>query len=126
MQEYKVTVDSQGTVHWRDLKTDKIHRVDGPAIEYADGSKEWYVNGKRDRADGPAVEWASGAKFWFVNGERHRTDGPAIEWAGGYKSWFLNGVRYTESEFNAKINSGSCEGKEIEIDGVTYTLKVKE
>ena len=22
------------------------HRTDGPAIEHADGSKEWYINGK--------------------------------------------------------------------------------
>lgn len=22
-----------------------LHRIDGPAIEHADGSKEWYLNG---------------------------------------------------------------------------------
>jgi len=25
---------------------DKLHREDGPAIEYANGDKEWYLNGK--------------------------------------------------------------------------------
>lgn len=25
----------------------KIHRQDGPAIEYTDGIKEWYINGER-------------------------------------------------------------------------------
>ena len=25
---------------------DKLHRLDGPAIEYTDGYKEWYVNGE--------------------------------------------------------------------------------
>jgi hypothetical protein len=24
---------------------DQLHRVDGPAIEHADGNKEWYHNG---------------------------------------------------------------------------------
>ena len=31
--------------HW--YKNDKRHREDGPAIEDADGSKEWYKNGKK-------------------------------------------------------------------------------
>lgn len=38
-----------------------LHREDGPAIEYPDGSKEWYVNGVRTK-----VEWADGGtKFWW-------------------------------------------------------------
>ena len=24
----------------------KLHREDGPAVEWVDGSKEWYINGK--------------------------------------------------------------------------------
>ena len=35
--------------------------------------------------------WADGAKQWFLNGKFHREDGPAIEWSGGTKSWYLNG-----------------------------------
>ena len=126
MQEYKVTVDSQGTVRWYDLKTDLLHRVDGPAAEWSNGDKFWYINGKLHREDGPAVEWSNGNKHWYINGKHHREDGPAVEFANGSKSWFLNGVRYSESEFNAKMNPSSCEGREIEIDGVTYTLKAKE
>jgi hypothetical protein len=36
---------------------DKLHRTDGPAIEYAlmDG-KDYYFEGKRHRTDGPAIE----------------------------------------------------------------------
>lgn len=26
-----------------------LHREDGPAIEYPDGCKEWFINGKRHR-----------------------------------------------------------------------------
>lgn len=43
---------------------------DAPAVEYADGSKEWYQNGKLHREDGPAVEYANGGKEWYRNGER--------------------------------------------------------
>jgi hypothetical protein len=46
-----------------------LHRDDGPAIEYANGSKYWYQNGKLHRDDGPAVEYADGSKDWRLNGK---------------------------------------------------------
>jgi len=48
------------------------------------------------REDGPAIEWTDGYKSWYLDGKRHREDGPAIEWASGYKSWYLNGKEVTE------------------------------
>ena len=30
--------------------------------------KYWYLNGKLHRVDGPAVEWSSGSKMWYLNG----------------------------------------------------------
>ena len=36
----------------------------------SDGSKKWYLNGKRHREDGPAVEWADGSKEWYLNGKK--------------------------------------------------------
>ena len=63
---------------------DKRHRLDGPAVECADGTKEWYVEDKLHRMDGPSVEKADG-KEWYVEGKRHRSDGPAIEYADGGK-----------------------------------------
>jgi len=56
------------------------------------------VNGFRHRLDGPAIEWAGGSKEWYVNGFRHRLDGPAIEWANGGKEWWVNGVRQRDLE----------------------------
>lgn len=45
-----------------------LHREDGPAVEWNNGSKEWYFNGKRHRLDGPAVERFNGHKeWWFEN-----------------------------------------------------------
>jgi len=42
MKTYEVTVDSDKTIRWY-LKN-KLHREDGPAIEYANGDKYWYLN----------------------------------------------------------------------------------
>ena len=72
----------------------RLHREDGPAVEYADGYKAWWVNGKRHREDGPAIEYTDGSKEWYLNGMRHRLDGPAYENADGSKEWYLNGKRH--------------------------------
>ena len=39
--------------------------------------------------DGPAIEWVNGDKAWYLNGEYHREDGPAVEYANGDKEWWL-------------------------------------
>ena len=39
--------------------------------------------GQYHRTDGPAIEYANGYKWWYIKGQLHRTDGPAIEWADG-------------------------------------------
>jgi hypothetical protein len=50
-------------------KDDLIHREDGPAITYHDGSKCWVINGEYHRDDGPAIEWANGDKWWYFHGK---------------------------------------------------------
>jgi hypothetical protein len=48
-----------------------IHLPDDRSIRItADGHKFWYLHGKLHRTDGPALEWADGDKFWFLNGHR--------------------------------------------------------
>ena len=84
---------------------DKLHRLDGPAIEYVNGDKSWFLNSKLHRTDGPAIECANGDKFWYVEGKRHRTDGPAVEYANGDKFWYLEGKKYSEEEFLAKMSN---------------------
>ena len=43
---------------------------DQPTLtKYSDGTKEWYLNGKRHRKDGPAYEGADGTKEWYLNGK---------------------------------------------------------
>jgi hypothetical protein len=59
--------------------------------------------GKRHRTDGPAVEYNNGSKSWWINGERHREDGPSIDYYNGDKSWYLNGFKYTEDEWKQEL-----------------------
>ena len=35
---------------------------------YDNGDKEWYLNDQRHRKDGPAIEWSDGSKAWFLKG----------------------------------------------------------
>ena len=37
------------------------------------------------------VEYANGTKMWYVKNMLHREDGPAVENANGIKLWYLNG-----------------------------------
>jgi hypothetical protein len=39
-----------------------------PAIEGANGDKEWYQNGKLYRENGPAVEYGYESKSWYLHG----------------------------------------------------------
>ena len=84
-----VEVDARGTKWWRD-PYGKLHRVDGPAVENASGTKKWYLRGKLHRNGGPAVELADGSKWWYFEGKLHRVNGPAAELADGSKWWYLH------------------------------------
>jgi len=79
MIKHKVYVDDEGTIIWYNEKWE-LHRLDGPAVEDFDGTKEWYKEGKL-----------------------HRLDGPAIEGGHGLELWYIKGKRFTEEEFNKKI-----------------------
>jgi len=117
------TTDADGTREWRlDGEQALLHREGGPAVEYADGSMEWYIRGERHREDGPAifisaygsaswcirgqlhrengpaVELNNGTKMWYLHGSHHRLDGPAIEQADGAKQWYFEGYELTEEQ----------------------------
>ena len=71
-EQSTMTVDVGGNKFWM-LPNGELHRVDGPAVEYANGDKQWWVNDKRHREDGPAVELANGTKEWWVNDIQYNT-----------------------------------------------------
>jgi hypothetical protein len=76
--------------------------------EYGD---KFYFSDKKmtrlHRENGPAMEYANGSKAWWINNNRHRLDGPAVECADGYKAWWVNGERLSEKEFNRRIAKDS-------------------
>lgn len=80
------------------------HRDDGPAIEWFDGTKEWYQNGLRHRIDGPAVE-SIHTNRWFQHGKLHRLDGPAVEYnkTDIYNQYYLDGIEYSEQEHSRLV-----------------------
>jgi hypothetical protein len=81
------------------------------------------LNGKLHREDGPAVKYSDGTKGWYLNGNLHREDGPAIEKANGYKSWYLNDEELTEKEWKKRIKKTHkiiIDGKEIELSDESF------
>lgn len=118
-------VSNNGTQEWRNkdglLHRDdgnwwylygKRHREDGPAIEYGDGNKSWYIDGQnltekefdeRTQQESSSTNstkkvFEDGTKKWRnKDGQYHRQDGPAIEWSGGSKEWWKDGLRHREN-----------------------------
>jgi len=61
----KMYINKYGTKTYTNSKG-QYHRIDGPAIEYVDGSKYWYKDGLYHRTDGPAWEYTNGKKYWNI------------------------------------------------------------
>jgi hypothetical protein len=88
------------------------------------GDKYWYFKRKLHREDGPAIEYANGDKFWIINDELHREDGPAVENVDGYKAWYIDGIELTAEQFNSRTKKNLTPVvKVVEIDGIKYELK---
>ena len=67
-QKYSVEVRDTDTC-WHREDTEILHRLGGPAFISSD-RKEWYKDGRLHREDGPAIEYANGSKHWYLNGKR--------------------------------------------------------
>lgn len=79
-------------------------------LEYCDGIKGfpmscvfYYKNGKLHKENGPARCWHDGTREWNLNDLLHREDGPAVENADGSKWWYLNGYRYPEKDWKREV-----------------------
>jgi hypothetical protein len=67
MENYvKREIDKYGTVSYINSKG-QYHRLDGPAREWPDGSKVWWINDKIHRLDGPAIIFTEQDKHWYLN-----------------------------------------------------------
>jgi hypothetical protein len=71
--------------------------------EYKDMIEYLNEQGDLHREDGPAREFKDGTREWWFNGERHREDGPAFEWSDGSKTWWLNGQMYSEQDWQQEV-----------------------
>jgi hypothetical protein len=80
------------------------------------------LNDKLHRTDGPAREWADGSKHWYLNGKQHRVDGPAYEGVNGSKLWWLNGKQYSETEWEKLVKGESLTSAS---SGVTVATEAK-
>lgn len=86
---------------------------DQPVLEIGRwGEKRWLLNGKLHRDDGPAIEWKDGAE-WFRHGEHHRTDGPAVD-RSDRRCWYIDGEFLSETQFIERTNTPVME---VTIDG---------
>lgn len=66
-QELDVNINHNETKRFHNSKN-QLHRLNGPAIEYLDGSYDWYRNGKPHRIGGPAFSDPMNNDYmWFVN-----------------------------------------------------------
>lgn len=106
-----------------------LHRIDGPAIEYANGLKVWYINGTKlieeefnayvnPKSDTPHNEvritrnenGEETCKAYLLNGKLHRVGAPAVEGVGKSEWWTL-GVQQPDP------NTKKCR---VILDGVTH------
>ena len=71
-------------------------------IDFIRGYKEYKVIENNIEYD--VIEYNNGDKMYWVNGKLHREDGPAIEYANGSRAYFINGISYSEEDYYNEIN----------------------
>lgn len=67
MQTSTMSTTRSGNKIWKNRKGE-LHRLDGPAIEFADGTLFWYQNNRLHRSDGPAIQYHNGKYSWWYDG----------------------------------------------------------
>lgn len=69
---------------------------------YSNGfiSREHYLHGRLHRLDGPAIQYGHSLEEWYFEGKLHRTDGPAIYYREtGDAHFYVLGTRVTAGWF---------------------------
>jgi hypothetical protein len=72
-----------------------------------EGVETWVKDGKLHREDGPAIVWKDGSVEWWHKGERHREDGPAYIGSKGIKIYYLFRLVYSKEEWWETISDES-------------------
>jgi hypothetical protein len=97
---------SNGTVMY--YRHGKLHREDGPAIIYSNGDQWYYRDGKLYREDGPAVFGPSGWQMHYRDGQLHREDGPAIIYSNGNQYYYRDGLIHRKDGPAVIESDGAC------------------
>jgi hypothetical protein len=111
-------------VEWRDTPCGflgghgYLHREDGPAQVWSNGTESWWLDGKRHRPDGPARVFADGYLVWRPEYQRP-LGGPVRVWPDGIEEWLLNDQIHCENWPPARIGADSHE--EWWLNGIQYT-----
>lgn len=109
----------------------KLHRVDGPALEFADGRKEYYKHGALHCETGPAVITATGVQQYFKQGVLHRLNGPAVIYPT-HEEWWVEGkkIEAPADSLNRKNHLPQMKQCEIRItetdDVLTSVAEIKK
>ena len=61
-------------------------------IEWPNGTKFWCFNYKLHRVDGPAVEWVSGGKEYWINGKKVSKEAQEVL----YAMYKLKGIKHED------------------------------
>jgi hypothetical protein len=82
--EYDIHSDEFSKI-WKFIKNDiavileaEILEDEPTVVNYSDGTKMYYKDNRLHRLDGPAIERVGGLCEYYYEGKRHRIDGPAI------------------------------------------------
>lgn len=60
-------------------------------------------DGRFHRRNGPAVQWDDGEKVWYIHGQFHRENGPAIEQSDGRTEYYLFGIKIPKKKYTKKL-----------------------
>lgn len=84
--------------NFRWYQHNELHRLDGPAVLFANGQREWWREGILHRQDGPALYKEGEEQYgeWWIDGDHHRDDGPAVTRRGGQQEWYSHGLRHRD------------------------------
>ena len=128
----EMTTDAEGTKRWRNEEA-QLHRLDGPAIVFANGAKTWWINDKRFTEEKfhnhpKSTHWpkmtvdGQGTQFYRnKKGEFHRLDGHAVIYTSGKNkgsaNYWINDKLFSEEEFNNHPDSTHWPKMKVDNDG---------
>lgn len=93
------------TETFKDLKSEPRHYRDH-------GETAWLTeDGKFHRIGGPADEFDNGDKVFYVNNKRHNEEGAAIQLADGRNFYYLEGVEMTQKQWAKEVKKYAPKAK---------------